>query len=316
MRNTQERSLNEAITIPVGVAYFILALPTVIANTLVIIAIFKTPSLRIPGYIILCGLALSDLGVGIFGFFFNGLLFLSGLKNVISDPGQANSFITGFFVGVSTLTILAVSAERVIALTLHLRYPSLVTIRRVSLVLVIIWFFMAIMVALPIDDTEVSYMMISYFGADFVILFILNFKIYRMVRRHRAQISIHYPTQANEETMAMLRRRRSSLDVLYIFFLFVLSILPYIVFQGYLQFFVLFKNPSLDVEDVEVLMNADLVVRGIAFINSFLNPILYCYRIKHIRVAIIRVLPALLSRKLSSNCGVKLNINNMKGVAD
>ena len=50
---------NCAVNIP-------LALASVIGNALVLHAVWKTPSLRSPSILLLCGLALSDLAVGAF----------------------------------------------------------------------------------------------------------------------------------------------------------------------------------------------------------------------------------------------------------
>ena len=49
--------VNCAVNIP-------FALTSIIGNTLVLHAVWKTPSLRSPSILLLCGLALSDLAVG------------------------------------------------------------------------------------------------------------------------------------------------------------------------------------------------------------------------------------------------------------
>jgi hypothetical protein len=111
-------------------------------NFVVVYIISKTPSLQTPSNILILGLAISDFIVGILSQPFFCLakyfyvardidLFCTTVKVYDSS---VNSLGT-----VSFLTLSAITADRYLAVYLHLRYLELVTVRRYGIVLVCIW---------------------------------------------------------------------------------------------------------------------------------------------------------------------------------
>ncbi|EDO48043.1 predicted protein, partial [Nematostella vectensis] len=114
-----------------------LAGPTIVGNALIITAILKTTSLRTPGFILLTGLAVSDLGIGILGLLIQGILDCMDHNSRLVENVMYT--IQVYFAGVSQLTLLAVSGDRVFALTFHLRYVSMVTSTRATVVLFSVW---------------------------------------------------------------------------------------------------------------------------------------------------------------------------------
>ena len=120
------------------------------ANTLVLWAIKKTPSLHNPSSALLCALASLDLTVGMF----IQPLAVIGLIGLLTDnyPLFCITGTIGYPVGLtlgglSFVTIAAISVDRYLALTLHLRYPEIVTVSRViTCVLPIIAFLLILMI--------------------------------------------------------------------------------------------------------------------------------------------------------------------------
>ena len=110
------------------------AVLAVIANGLVIVAIFKTTSIRTPSNILICCLALTDLLSGLI----SQLAFVMDKVARLKDNADffcvaaLTTFVSGYILsGVSFLTLTAISTERLLALKLHLRYHQFVTIPRV-----------------------------------------------------------------------------------------------------------------------------------------------------------------------------------------
>ena len=101
---------------------------SIIGNSLVILAILKTPVLRSPSITLLCSLAVSDL-----------LVKLVAQPLYIVFLFQICYFITFSSCGVSLCTITVVSLDRFAALHYHMRYVTMVTKTGVVYTLVAIW---------------------------------------------------------------------------------------------------------------------------------------------------------------------------------
>ena len=122
------------ITIAACVFNSIFALPTVLANAMILAAFWKTPSLRQPSSILLCGLALTDLAVGLLVQPFFAVFKLGEMTcaSIAVKAGWILYEAFGMFLGaVSALTITAISVERYLALFFHMRYEVVVTFKRV-----------------------------------------------------------------------------------------------------------------------------------------------------------------------------------------
>ncbi|XP_032221041.2 G-protein coupled receptor 12 [Nematostella vectensis] len=244
-----------------GILSLILAGPTIMGNALIITAIIKTTSLRTPGYILLSGLAISDFGVGINAFLVQGIARLS--NNSWWSVAYSSAMVT-FFVGGSLVTLLAVSGDRVLALTFHLRYVTMVTNIRAVLLLVFIWATAAVYPVLSSISASITVVIII------TVNFALNCKIYLVVRRHQNLISIQ--GQAGD-AISVMRRRKSSLNVIYIFAVFLGCTLPWVL--------------CTIVEVYWIISNCSL---QLLYLNSLFSPILYCYRIRDIRKAVLKLI--------------------------
>ena len=102
-------------------------LVSIIGNTLVLSAIFRTPSLRSPSIILLCSLTVSDLLIGLFVqpvYVANELMKNSSLHQAIINSMAFSAC------GVSLITMTAISVHRFLALHYHMRYPNLMTAHR------------------------------------------------------------------------------------------------------------------------------------------------------------------------------------------
>ena len=80
----------------------------------------------------------------------------------------------------------------------------------------------------------------------------------------------------------MLKCRKSALTILYVYGLFVISYLPVFVIMLIIQ--------TLTGMKTKTMMIAVNYAATAVFINSFLNPVVYCWRIREIRRAVKNVL--------------------------
>ncbi|KAL9974802.1 hypothetical protein ACROYT_G011887, partial [Oculina patagonica] len=104
---------------------------------------------------------------------------------------------------------------------------------------------------------------------------ISTLKIFQIVRRHQRQIS-QQQQSVQSNMVNVLKCRKSSITVLYVYGLLLIFFLPLSVtifvetFTGY---------------TITVKIAKDYVTT-VVFINSFFNPLVYCWRIGEIRRAV------------------------------
>ena len=144
----------------------------IMLNSVTIYAIRKTSSLPKPLKTLLLSLAVSDLGVG----FLEQPLYISFLVMELksrneNDPESFNTVgsAVGFalpstvhlFSLCSLFGVIALNADRFLAIHLHLRYQELVTHKRVVAVVISIWVFNAFLSLLQVWRPNMSAIVIS-----------------------------------------------------------------------------------------------------------------------------------------------------------
>jgi len=258
-----------------------LVITAIIFNSVTIQALTKTSSLPKPLKTLLLSLAVSDLGVGLLvDPFYSGLL-VKWLQRDNSTDATCTTFylIVGLFSGASFVGVLALSVDRFLAIHLHLRYQELVTHKRVVAVVISIWISSALLslVSLLVPMT-IAYLVLAITGILCLVTSgLLFFKIYLTVRRHRNQI---HALQARSQIANVARLRKSAVGTFYIYLVFCISYLP-----NFCSFAVMAISEFSTSVKVLVISSITLM-----FLNSSLNPVVYCWKMRHIRHAILDTL--------------------------
>ena len=264
--------INCAVNIP-------LVITSIIGNSLVLHAVWKTPTLRSPSVVLLCGLALSDLTVGVVVqpfFIANDFITLFSQDQSLKTLFLRIYNSLAFYVwGISLFTITAVSVDRLVAIQKPLRYASIVTIPRVRCILVSVWITCAILVNAQFWNDKIFLVLVAFVIC--VCLFISAFshaKIYKIVRDHKRRIQIQLEAVESNTVDVhnnMSGLKTSALNALIVFLVLLACYYPYfIVFVVTLVF------------PINVMLSRSLA-STVVFINSALNPFLYCWRIHEIR---------------------------------
>ena len=119
------------------------AISASVGNFVILIAVWRTPALRTPSNTLLCCLAFADFLVGLIVQPTNALQTIFELQRNTQAFCVTEIMTTGSLSwicsGVSFLIISAISVERYLAIKLHLRYKSMVTVRRVLLAVLTFW---------------------------------------------------------------------------------------------------------------------------------------------------------------------------------
>ena len=259
-----------------------LSIAAFLGNTLILVALRKESSLHPPSKLLLRSLATTDLCVGLIV----EPLAVSLLVTVLSEHWNICRYvyevvsIIGFILCVVSLwTLTAISVDRLLALLLGLRYRQVVTLKRAYLIIITIW----IVSTVSASATKFFWNSPSWLWFGIIVvslgLIISTFsytKIFFTLRHHQHQVQDHVqqPNQTNQLNIA--RYRKAVFTALWLHFMLVVCYLPYVIVITLVVQTELSSSVSL----------ADSYTATLVFLNSSLNPILYCWKIDEVRQAV------------------------------
>ena len=258
----------------------------IMLNIVTMYVIRRTSSLPKTLKTLLLSLALSDVGVGLF---VQPLYILFLVKWLKLDHPSCNTYqvwniSSNLFSAASFLGVVAVSVDRVLAVHLHLRYQELVTHKRVVTVVISIWVFSAFISLLVLWSSSATQNLVLLVIAaiGFIVSFVVCTRIYLTVRRHKKQIQsmqIQEIVQAGEKAnfTALIK---STVGLFYVYLVFLISYLPFFICIAVVRIY----GSSIAFRKVFIFSWT------LIFLNSSLNPVIYCWKMRHIRRAIIEIL--------------------------
>ena len=276
--------VNAALNVPVAIV-------TTFANSLVFSAVRHSASIRLPSKLLLCSLVLTDLGVGLVA---QPQLVMFLITKVKGSSGigcvslKLYTFASSVLTSASVLTVI--SLDRYIALFFHLKYHEIATTRRVCVVIPIIWSFGLFFSSTLHWNGILLYSAFVLFGptACFLVIPVAYIKIYRGLRHpHGHQVQDQAQVQAQQQagnTLDLAKYRRSTSSMLCIYGLFILCYLPYFCVSIIKAFFQL----NAFIQCIYEFSST------VVYLNSCLNPMVYCFCLPEIRAEVRKTL-----RKLS-----------------
>ena len=247
-------------------------------NFVILHVIWKKQELHSPSFILLFCLATSDFLAALISqpFFvayqiakladnFSAYCVLRMIQNV-------SGFITS---GVSLVILSGISVDRLLALTLHLRYNTVVTAQRIVETIFVFSFGISVLVMLRfwIRQWIIFPVVISF--TSFLATILSTFKIFQIVCRHQRQIS-QQQQSVQSNTVNVLKCRKSAVTALYVYGLFAIFYIPFCATM-FVETFIGYT--------VAVKIAYDYATTAV-YINSALNPLVYCWRIGEIRRAV------------------------------
>ena len=262
-----------------------LSYTTIMLNIVTIHAIRKTPSLPKTLKTLLLSLAVSDVGVGLVNQPFYVALLIKWLheNNPGCDTYKVFYFIASLFSSASFSGVVAASVDRFLAIHLHLRYQELVTHKRVVAVVILIWvlsvFASFSMFWIPRDIFSLIIAITEIIGV--LLTTMIYMRIYLTVRRHKNQIqALQVQQEAQAGEVANFASRISAVGIFYVYLVFLICYLPY--FISFAAFKINEPNVTL-----KRFFHFSLTLVNL---NSSLNPIIYCWKMRHIRHAVMNTL--------------------------
>ena len=256
-----------------------LSITAFLGNTLILIALHKESFLHPPSKLLFRCLATTDLCVGIIA----EPLVVTYWMSVVTQRwnicryAQASIFVAGHVLcSVSLLTLTAISVDRLLALLLGLRYRQLVTLKRTYASITVLWIVSIVGSAMYFRN-YLTTLEFGYIGA--LLLIVISIfcyaKIFLTLRRH--QNRVHDQVQQEEQNrkipLNISRYRKAVSSALWLQLTLAVCYLPYGIVAT------LMTQRGLS----PPLYLARQAALTLILLNSSLNPILYCWKMRDVR---------------------------------
>ena len=287
MKTLLSANIRVGFYIAIAAVNIVLSITASLGNILILIALRKVTSIHPPTKLLFQCLAITDLGVGLISLPLMAANFLAVyIKNLYLKIWNiflyrllwSSSIILS---GVSVFASTALSVDRLLALFLGLRYRHVVTLKRVRAVLacgclallliMLVWYFDAKTGSITITILLTLCLSISLFSYTKIVL---------RLRQHQSSVRDNVQQgQANTEKMPLNleRYKKTVVSIALVQLALAICYFPYIVFL--ILFHLRRIPPGIDL----ILFDCTVTL---VFLNSSLNPFLYCWRIKEIRQAV------------------------------
>ena len=259
-----------------------LAITAFLGNTLILVALRKETSLHPPSKLLFRCLATTDLCVGLIA---EPLRIVYLLSLVCKEWSLCrytlvSAATSGYaLASVSLLTMTAISVDRLLALLLGLRYRQAVTLKRTCVTVVFFWVMSIAPAASLVKNVLITFWFVCITTSLCVITSIVSYtKIFLTLRHHQAQIQDHVQQQQPSQTIPLniARYRKAVSSALYVQLALVLCYLPYAVLTALLNSAIVSSSSFFAME----------VTVTLVYLNSSLNPVLYCWKISGVKEAV------------------------------
>ena len=267
-----------------------LSYTAIMLNIVTIHAIRKTFPWSKPLKTLLLSLAVSDLGVGLTTQPLYVAVRIMELKQNDNSRTYAATYtallVSGnLFLFSSCFLVVVLITDRFMAIRLYLRYQELVTQKRVVAVVISIWVFSAILslirLWIPVNIIYVLFGILEFVSA--LTVTILSFKTYSTARGQIIQIQVMELTvqqvAQNGEMATVERLRKFAMAAIYVSLVFVVCYLPNMC---------ILWTIAITSQPVNIVIQ--LYTLTLLFLISSLNPLIYCWKMKHIRHTVMNIL--------------------------
>ena len=272
---------------PPGVHIFFIALniflsiSATLGNALILVALRNVSSIHPPTKLLFRCLAVTDLCVGLIC---QPLYVYWIIGGVIRELWYVYRAFYVVLLTVSPLTSAAISVDRLLALLLGLRYRHVVTLCRVRVLIACVWFIAVSNASLDcvawilfkFNVIDAAWWTFQTFIIFSIIISLFSYiKIFLTLRHQQAQVQGHVQPEQSSRVRSVLniaRYKKTVYSVAWIQFAMLACYGPYIV-MAFLWSFGIIDYSKI----------AGEVFFCLVFLNSSLNPVLYCWRIKDVR---------------------------------
>ena len=260
----------------------LLSITATLGNSLILVALHKESSLHPPSKLLYRCLATTDLLVGLV----NQPLYAGCWMSVVYEHWSfcryaKDAIIISSYVlcVVSLMTMTAISVDRLLAMLLGLRYKEIVTLRHTYIILAILWVVCVVAGLFSYLNYRIGlWYRIIIISSGLVISVASYTKIFRALRHHQAQIQHHVQQQPNQpNALNTARYRKAVYNAIWVQLALVVCYVPQFTVK-----IVIFLSTKRFSNFFLIYGMATVLI----FLNSTLNPFLYCWKISEVRRAV------------------------------
>ena len=269
-----------------------LSITAFLGNTLILVALHKETSLHPPSKLLYRNLAITDLCVGIIVQPLAVTYLTSAVKerwDVCYYSHWAEVFSGYTLCVVSLLSLSTISVDKLLALILGLRYRQIVTYRRTCITVINLWIFSIVGASTIFWNRLITSWWQYIITALCLITTIFAYaKIFFSLRHNQIHVQNHVdqgqPSQAI--TLNIARYRKAVYSAMWVQGTLVACYLPFGI--------VVALTPQQGMTLSVYLVRRFTV--SLLYLNSSLNPFLYCWKIRELRQAVKKTLRQLFCR--------------------
>ncbi|XP_020625647.1 melanocyte-stimulating hormone receptor-like [Orbicella faveolata] len=264
-----------------------LSIATVLGNAVILAALRKESSLNSPSKLLYSCLAVTDLLVGLIVgpaaavHFTMWSIDIGQMVDLCAYSAAISILSFTILTLVSLITLTAISVDRLLALSLGLRYRHVVTMKRIQVLLVCVWI-LSISYTLMMPLWNYSIAKICGYTLQSVCLVVSAFcyaKIFLTLRHHKTKVQVRvHQGQPNGRGIPLnIKRYRKTLSAaVWVLITLVACYLPHIAVTALFSIY-----------GLSPLLRTMWGLSGIlVFLISSLNPLLYCWKMKQVRQAV------------------------------
>ncbi|XP_015772341.1 PREDICTED: melatonin receptor type 1A-like [Acropora digitifera] len=259
----------------------LLSITTVFGNATVLLALSKVSALHPASKLLFRTLAATDFCVGVISQPLTIVSIMSQVHGQFNVCRYASTvrFLTSYVLcTMSLLTTAAINLDRLLALSLRLRYRQFVTLKRMYVIVTAFWVLtMAFSVMSLISARITSWFFNIVLLSCFIISGISYAKIFRILHHNQTQVNSLsvYQMQPNpDRTPNTEVYKKTVCTIFWVQIGLVVCYVPFIIIGLILR-----KNQTTPI------VLAWRCAGTLLFFNSSLNPVLYCWKMSSVKTA-------------------------------
>ena len=266
-----------------------LSITAFLENTLILVALHKDTSLHPPSKLLFRNLAITDLFGGITAEPLYVVYWMSEVRERwdVCFYAQVSGLSASYILcSVSLSTMTAISVDRLLALSMGLRYRQVVTFKRTCVIIIGMWIYSIVGASSQfLNPVITAWYQYTGIALCLFITFFAYTKIFFILRHNR--IHVETPTFQRQPNQAIpiniARYRKAVYSALWVQVTLVVCYLPVVI--------VVALTPQRGIP-ISMYLARQFTIT-VVFVNSSLNPLLYCWKIREVRQAVKETLRGL-----------------------
>ena len=284
-----------SLLISLSVVMMILSIAAFLGNTLILAALHKESSLLSPPFaskVLYLNLAITDLCIGVIAepMYIAYLMFVVNKSyNICHYTRVTCYFVTSTLCALTFYTLTAISVDRLLVLSLGLRYRQVASFKRKVVTVICLWIFSIVRGSPYLWNPRIARQLDMILSPLCITTTIFSYTtIFFSLRRNQIQVHTHtsqgQPGQAISLNTA--RYRKAVYSALWVQITMVVCYVPVSI--------VVAMTPEKGPVPMSLYLARQLTVT-LVYLKSSLNPLLYCWKIREVRQAMKGTIRQLLS---------------------